>query len=797
MKIKQITVSLMALGLSSLALAVEPFIIKDIRVEGLQRTAPTTVFSYLPVKIGDTFNDGEGENIVKKLYATGFFDDIRVETMGNQVLLTVVERPIISNFDVAGGKTINNNDIKKNLANFGLGQSRVFNPAILQQAINGLYDAYRQKGKTAVTITPNVTRLERNRVAIELKIDEGATTTIKSIQFNGNQHFSSSKLRKQMSLSPHNWMSWLSKNDRFSDGQFKEDLDNLTNFYQDHGYLNFRITNVNVTSSDDKVSQLISISIDEGQRYRWGNITVGGDTREVPLQALQKLVKIKRGRWYNRGQLIDTIKAIQNQMGTNGYAFSQVDVRPTPNDSNGTVDFVLNVIPDRKVYVNQINITGNNKTRDEVLRRELRQMERAPYDISKINRSKERIQQLGYFDNAQVDIKPVANTPDQVDLDMSVKERSTGSINVGAGWAQDDGLLISAGIAQDNLFGTGKSASLQLSRSKVSQVAGLSFTDPYFTPDGVSLGYNLYYRGYNPSKSESNAMDYKTTTVGAGMSLGVPITEHDRVNFGLGVEHLSVNVYEGDYAPQRYQDFVDKNGKNNWIVKGTVGWGRNTTDSAVWPTRGYIVNANVDSGLPGGDLQYYSFSHDQRWYFPLSKNFTLMLYGQLGYADSYGKTKDLPFMYAFSGGGLGSVRGFESGTLGPKYYNHYRGNNNYSSDASSYGGNYIATATAELLFPFPGIKDQHTVRLSLFADAGSVWDNKTYPLESSKAKADKNPYGDKTHKSSFSNEARYSAGVAVTWLSPMGPLKFSYAYPIHKKPEDQLQRFQFQLGTTF
>ncbi len=793
MKIKQITVSLMALGLSSLALAVEPFIIKDIRVEGLQRTAPTTVFSYLPVKIGDTFNDGQGENIVKKLYATGFFDDIRVETMGNQVLLTVVERPIISNFDVTGGKTINNNDIKKNLANFGLGQSRVFNPAILQQAINGLYDAYRQKGKTAVTITPKVTRLERNRVAIELKIDEGATTTIKSIQFNGNQHFSSSKLRKQMSLSPHNWMSWLSKNDRFSDGQFKDDLDNLTNFYQDHGYLNFHITNVNVTSSDDKVSQLISITVDEGKRYRWGNITVSGDTREVPLQALQKLVKIKRGNWYNRGQLINTIKAIQDQMGTNGYAFSQVDVRPTPNDSNGTVDFVLNVIPDRKVYVNQINITGNNKTRDEVLRRELRQMERAPYDISKINRSKERIQQLGYFDNAQVDIRPVVNTPDQVDLDMSVKERSTGSINIGAGWAQDDGLLLSAGIAQDNLFGTGKSASLQLSRSKVSQVAGLSFTDPYFTPDGVSLGYNLYYRGYNPSKSESNAMDYKTTTVGAGMSLGVPVTEHDRVNFGLGIEHLAVNVY-GDYAPQRYRDFVKEHGKNNWIVKGTVGWGRNTTDSAVWPTRGYIVNANVDSGLPGGDLQYYSFSHDQRWYFPLSKNFTLMLYGQLGYADSYGKTKDLPFMYAFSGGGLGSVRGFESGTLGPKYYNQYRGNNNYSSDASSYGGNYIATATAELLFPFPGIKDQHTVRLSLFADAGSVWDNKTYNLT---AEGQKDPYSGKTHKSSFSNEARYSAGVAVTWLSPMGPLKFSYAYPIHKKPEDQLQRFQFQLGTTF
>lgn len=797
MKIKQITVSLMALGLTSLAFAVEPFTIKDIRVEGLQRTAPTTVFSYLPVKIGDTFTDGEGENIVKKLYATGFFDDIRVETMGNQVLLTVVERPIISSFDVTGGKTINNNDIKKNLSNFGLGQSRVFNPAMLQQAVEGLRDAYRQKGKTAVTITPKVTRLERNRVAVELKIDEGTTTTIKTIQFQGNQHYSSRTLRKQMSLSPHNWMSWLSKNDRFSENQFKDDLDNLSNFYQDHGYLNFRITDVNVSNSDDKVSQAISITVDEGERYRWGNVTVGGDTREVPLEALQQLVKIKPGKWYNRGQMINTIKAIQDRMGSNGYAFSQVDVRPMANDSNKTVDFVLNVIPDRKVYVNQINITGNNKTRDEVLRRELRQMERAPYDTSKINRSKERIQQLGYFDNAQVDIKSVPNTPDQVDLDLSVKERSTGSINVGAGWAQDDGLLLSAGIAQDNLFGTGKSASLQLSRSKVSQVAGLSFTDPYFTPDGVSLGYNLYYRGYNPSKSESNAMDYKTTTVGAGVNLGVPVTEHDRVNFGLGLEHLAVKA-DGEYAPERYSKFVDEHGKNNWIVKGTVGWGRNTTDSAVWPTRGYIINANMDSGLPGGDLQYYSFSHDQRWYFPLSKNFTLMLYGQLGYADSYGKTKDLPFMYAFSGGGLGSVRGYESGTLGPKYFNQYKGGG-YSSDATSYGGNYIATASAELLFPVPGIKDQHTVRLSLFADAGSVWDNKTYgPEWDSKHNRWKNsPYGMKAHKSSLSNEARYSAGLAVTWLSPMGPLKFSYAYPIHKKPEDQLQRFQFQLGTTF
>ncbi|PIT10480.1 outer membrane protein assembly factor BamA [Snodgrassella communis] len=791
MKLKQITVSLMALGLSSLALAVQPFTIKDIRVEGLQRTAPTTVFSYLPVKIGDTFTDAEGENIIKRLYATGFFDDVRVETMGNQVLLTVVERPIISNFDVTGGKSINNNDIKKNLSSFGLGQSRVFNPVTLEQAMLGLQDAYRQRGKNAVKITPKVTRLERNRVALELKIDEGSTTTIKSINFIGNKQFSTHTLRNQMSLSQRSWTSWLTRDDRYSDTQLQQDLDKINNYYQDHGYLNFRIADVKVNSSEDKTAQMINITVDEGARYRWGKVTVNGDTREVPVESLQKLIKIKQGKWYNRSQMIDAIRAIQEKMGSSGYAFCQVNIRPIPDENTHIVDFVLSVVPDRKVYVNQINITGNNKTRDEVLRRELRQMERAPYDVSKINRSKERIQQLGYFDNAQVDVKPVADTPDQVDLDVSVKERSTGSINVGAGWAQNDGLLLSAGISQDNLFGTGKSASLQLSRSKVNQVAALSFTDPYFTPDGVSLGYNMYYRGYNPSKSDSNSMDYKTTTIGAAMTMGVPITEYDRVNFSLGAEHLAVNLY-GDYAPQRYAEFVKKYGKDNWIFKGTVGWGRNTTDSAVWPTRGYIINANIDSGLPGGDLQYYNISHDQRWYFPLSKNFTFMLYGQLGYADGYGKTKDLPFMYAFNGGGLGSVRGYESGTLGPKYFNRYS-DGSYSNDSSSYGGNYIATATAELLFPLPGIKDQHTVRLSVFADAGSVWDNKTYNYFD-----EKNPYGgSKTHKSSFGNEMRYSAGLAITWLSPMGPLKFSYAYPINKKPEDQLQRFQFQLGTTF
>ena len=796
MKLKHLTAVLMALGHASVALAAAPFTIQDIRVEGLQRTEPATVFNYLPVKVGDTFTDAQGEEIIKNLYATGFFDDVRVETLGNQVLLTVVERPVISSLSVTGGKTLSNDAIRKNLDAFGLGQSRSFNQATLNQAIAGLQQEYRNRGKNSVSITPEITRLERNRVAVDVKIDEGATTTITDIEFNGNERYSDRQLRNQMSLSEGGLFTWISKSNRFSDTKFRQDLERINDFYQNNGYFDFRITDVDVAMSEDKKAQTIKVDVHEGQRYRWGKVAIEGDTREVPKAELEKLLTMKEGRWYDRSKMMDSLKTMQDRMGSAGYAFSQIDVRPQANPETGVVDFTLVVVPDRKVYVNRINISGNNKTRDEVVRRELRQMESAPYDVSKIQRSRERVELLGYFDNVQVDAQPVAGTPDQVDLNMSVNERATGSLEVAAGWVQDDGLVLSAGVSQDNLFGTGKSVSARVSNAKVSKQASLSFTDPYFTPDGVSLGYDIYYRGYNPYKSDNNRLGYKTDTYGIGARMGVPVTEYDRVNFGLGLERLNVKLY--DNPPQRYDDFVNQNGEKNWIVKGNVGWGRNKTDSALWPTRGYMTSVNLDAGLPGGDLQYYSLTHDQKWFFPLSKDFTLMLSGEVGYADGYGKTEQLPFFQNFYGGGLGSVRGYESGSLGPKYKTQYT-DGTLSSSVSSYGGNYKAYAGAELLFPLPGIKDQRTVRLSLFADAGSVWDGRTYnsaPYSSSNPNGTNGAYAGE-HKSTFSNELRYSAGAAVTWLSPLGPMKFSYAYPMKKKPEDQIQRFQFQLGTTF
>lgn len=799
MKLNKLSFALFAAGLSSWALAASPFTIQDIRIEGLQRTDASTVLGYLPVKVGSTFTDGEGEQMIKNLYATGLFDDVRVETMGNQVLLTVVERPIINTLTVTGGKTFPSDTIKKNLDSFGLGQSQPFNQAILNQAVAGLQQEYANQGKLSATITPEVTRLSRNRVDITLKVNEGETTHIKEIDFEGNQHFSDRTLRRQMQLDRNGLLSWLSKDDRFSDEKFRQDLQSITDFYQNEGYFEGRVEDADVRLNADRTEQTLWIKVHEGERYRWGKVNIEGDFREVPREELEALLKMREGKYYNRSQMVESLQSIQDRMGQAGYALAQVAVQPQPDQANRTVDFTLVVNPGRKFYVNQIHISGNNKTRDAVIRREMRQTEAAPYDAAKINRSKDRIQLLGYFDDVKVETRPLPDTPDQVDIDVSVKERSTGSVEVAAGWVQDTGLVLSAGVAQDNLFGTGKSANFRIARGKTQNTASLSFTDPYFTPDGVSLGYDVYYRGFMPYKSSSSSSgsnNYETTRIGLGARMGVPVTEYDRINFGLGVEHLTVKLHGNrDNQPYRYQEFIRNHGEKNWILKGNIGWGRNKTDDALWPTRGYTTSVNADLGLPGGNLQYYILTHDQRWFFPLSKDFTLMLSGEIGYSGKYGSTSNVPFFNNFYGGGLGSVRGYESGSLGPKVYENYNG----STNIVNYGGTYKAYASAELLFPFPGVKDQRSVRLSLFADAGSVWDGKTY---NPRSYGPTNPNGTngyylQDHHSTFSKELRYSVGAALTWLSPLGPMKFSFARPMKRQDRDQIQRFQFQLGTTF
>lgn len=779
MKLKPLGLAVITALLSSYAWGVEDFVVQDIRIEGLERTEPSTIFSYLPIKIGDTFTDIRGEEIIKSLYSTGFFEDIQVETQNNQVLLTVTERPIINSLNVSGAKMIPNDNIKKTLESMGLVQARVFDPVILARAVEGLRSEYMNLGKNQVNIEPQITKLDRNRVAIDLKITEGDTTVLRDIRFSGNEHFSERTLRDEMDLTENGLFTWFTKSNRFSGEKLSTDLQKIIQFYRNHGYFNAQIINTEVLPDQKHPEDLnLHITLNEGQRYRWGLVQLAGDSKEIPMQDLEKLIKVKTGKWFEQNKLEDILSSLQRRLGDNGYANAEINVQPRPDNEH--LNFVLTLIPREKIYVNNIHISGNNKTRDEVIRREMRQMESAPYDYGKIERSKERIQQLGYFGDVNITSVPVENALDQVDLNVSVQEQPTGSIEVAAGYAQDEGVVLSAGVSQDNIFGSGKSASARIVNSSSNKRASLSFTDPYFTPDGVSLGYDLFARSYDARKSSVSS--YKTTTMGGGVRMGVPITEYDRLNFGLGAQHQKLNIYED--SPYRYKKFVEDYGNKNWTITGNIGWGRNTTDSAFWPTRGYMMNVDLEAGLPGGDIQYYKLTHEQKWFFPLTKNLTWMISGAVGYGDGYGKMKTLPFYNHFYAGGLGSVRGFEGSSLGPKV-------REYNNSIDYLGGTRQALLNTELLMPFPGMSKSRTVRFSLFADAGSVWDGKKY------TSADYDYYGDAGHKSTFKNELRYSAGAALTWISPLGPLKFSYAHPLNKKKGDEVQRFQFQLGTVF
>ncbi len=771
MKLKFITTALLGMFLSTPVFAQNTFTIKDIRVEGLQRTEPGTVFSYLPLKVGEPFEQSKAQQAIKSLFATGFFDDVRIEVEGANVIVSVVERPVVAELNISGAKEIKNADIKKSLQSTGLATSRPFDQALLNRAVVSLKQEYVNRGKYAAEITPTVTRLERNRVSVSLAIDEGKSARIRDIEFVGNEAYSSRKLKKEMSLSTGGAFSWISKSNQYSKQKMSADLEKIKALYQNDGYLEFNLDSTQVELSPDKSDIYITINVTEGKRFRTGDIKFVGDLKGIPEEELQKLVSVKKGQIFNHSKIVADTTSVQQRFGQDGYAFAQVNVLPDIHQEEGVADFALAIDPGRKIYVNRINISGNNKTRDEVIRREVRQMEGAVYDGNKINRSKERIELLGYFDGVTVDTPPVPNTGDQVDLDVKVNERNTGTATVGVGYVQGEGIQFSGSISQGNIFGSGKALSLSAATGDVNKFVNLSFTDPYFTVDGVSLGYDLYWNRYDPNSSYS--VRYKTENYGVGARMGIPITEHDRVNFSLGAENTDVTLYSN--SPNRYKAFVADHGKSNVTIKGGVNWGRDKRDSALWPTRGYVMSAGLEAGLPGGDLNYYRLNHQQTWFFPLSKNFTFMLNGKVGFADGYGDTEKLPFFQNFYMGGIGSVRGYETSSLGPK-----------DSDDDYLGGSRMAVANAELLFPLPGLKDSKAVRFSLFFDAGSLWD-KERTINSSTGEME----------GGFSDGLRYSTGLAFTWLSPMGPLKFSYAVPLKKKREDNLQRFQFQMGTTF
>jgi outer membrane protein insertion porin family len=758
---KNLIAGMIAALFASSTLALEPFTIKDIRVEGIQRTEAGTVFSYLPVKVGDTMTDEKSAQAVKALFGTGFFKDVRLEVADGVLIVLVDERPAIAAVDFVGLKAFDKEQLRKGLREVGLAESRIFDRALVDKAEQELKRQYLAKGHYAVQITTTITPLERNRVGVNFSIDEGEIATIKQINIIGANAFKEKELLGLFVLQTPSWMSWYTKNDQYSKQKLSGDLETLRSFYLDRGYLEFNVESTQVSISPDKQSIYITINIVEGEKYTVSSVKLAGELL-VAEEELTKLVKLRPGDTYSRERLTETTKAISERLGNEGYAFANVNAAPELDKDKRQVAFTVFIDPGRRVYVRRVNIAGNTRTRDEVIRREMRQLESSWYDGAKINKSRTRIDRLGYFDEVTLETPAAPTTTDQVDVNINVKERPTGNLMLGAGFSSTEKIVLSGSIQQQNLFGSGKFLGLGINTSKSNRVYSLSYTDPYYTIDGISRGFDVYHKNLDTSSLTSLAT-YGAKSTGGGVRYGVPISEDDQINFGLSADQTTLQIL--DTSPQRYKDYVRDYGATTRTLLGSIGWAKDTLDSRLYPTKGHITRVGGEVALPGGNLHYYRTNLQHQHYFPLSRQFTLAVNGELAVANGLG-SHPLPFFKNYYAGGVGSVRGYDGNSLGPV---------DPTTD-ERLGGNRRIIASAEVLFPLPGMGQDKSVRLGAFFDAGQVW-----------GVGDKLKLGD----------LRYSTGLSAAWNSPVGPLKFSFGFPINDQSGDKLQRVQFQMGTLF
>jgi outer membrane protein insertion porin family len=748
---------LLASAVSLAAWAIDPFVVRDIRVEGAQRTEAGTIFSYLPIKVGDRVTDQTISSAVKALYATGFFRDVRLEAQGDVLIVAVEERPTISSITYVGNKEFDTDTIKKALKDVGIAEARIFDRSALERAEQELKRQYITRGKYAANVQTTVTPQERNRVAINFTIDEGDSAKIARINIVGAKAFTEKQLLTEMTLTTPGWFTWYTKNDQYSKQKLSGDLEVLRSFYTNRGYLEFNVDSTQVSITPDKEDIYITVNITEGPRFTVGDVRIAGDL-VVPADELQRLIRIKPGDVYSREKLQASAKDISDRLGAEGYAFANVNAVPELNRENQSASFTFYVDPGRRAYVRKINVTGNAKTRDEVIRREFRQLEDAWYDGPRIDRSKVRVKRLGYFDDINVETPPVPGVPDQVDVEVSVTEKSTGNLLAGVGYSSAEGIVLNASVSQQNIFGSGNALALGVNTSRYNRTYSVVFTEPYYTVDGVSRTIEAYQKSLDPTGLP--IAQYASSTYGAAVGFGVPITESDTINFGARVEHTNIDVFSD--TPQVYIDFVNEFGASTNAYIVTAGWSRDTRDDILYPTQGRLQSVFLETGLPFGDLSYYKAQYVQSVYWPLYGNFVLMGRVDLGYGDGFGN-KPLPFFKAFFAGGVNSVRGYDTASLGPR-----------DAFGNALGGKSKVVANVELFYPI--LKGDKAVRASVFVDAGQIRADGTQP-----------------EFESF----RYSSGLGVTWNSPIGPLKFSYAIPLNAKEGDREQRFQFQAGAAF
>ncbi|MDD5180422.1 MAG: outer membrane protein assembly factor BamA [Gallionellaceae bacterium] len=760
MKLKKIA-GLIPLLYATSAAAIEPFVVKDIRVEGIQRTEAGTVFSYLPVKVGETLDDEHATAAIRALFATGFFKDVRLEVEQGVLIVLVHERPAIASVEIEGVKDFPKDQLRDNLKLIGLGEGRIFDKSALDKSEQELKRQYVARGKYGVTVNTTVTELERNRVAINFNVVEGEVSKIKQINVIGNHAYSESELRDMMKLDTDNWMSWFSKSDQYSKQKLSADLETLRSFYLDAGYMEFSIDSTQVFITPDKKDIYITINLTEGAKYTVSDIKFAGPENILPHEQMRKLVMIKPGDTFSRKELTASSTQIAERLGDDGYAFANVNAVPDLDKEKHQAAFTFMVDPGQRVYVRRINIAGNTKTRDMVIRREFRQMEGEWFSGGKAKKSKQRVDRLDYFSEVNIETNAVTGTNDQLDVALSVKEKNTGDFSVGAGVSSGEGLVLSTAITERNLFGSGNYLSTQINTSKVNQVYSVSYTNPYYTEDGMSRGFDLYKRDTNTTNTAVS--QYNSSTLGAGVRYGVPIGDEDTIHYGLSAEQTSLTL--APISPQRFIDYVKLFGANTTNLLGTVGWSSDNRDSAIYTTEGATRRAFAELSLPVSNQRYYKLTYQHQQFYPVSRELTLMLNGEGGLAGGYGGMP-LPFFKNFYAGGTGSVRGYEPSSLGPR-----------DSLNNALGGTKRIVGNAEMLFPVPFMPKEKSVRMSVFADAGTVFGPDNAIAEAT--------------------GLRYSAGVAMTWISPVGPLKVSMGKALNSKPNDKLQKFQFQLGSIF
>jgi len=749
------------------AMAAAPFVVKDIRVEGIQRTEAGTVFTYLPVRVGETFSDDKSVATIKALYATGIFKDVRLEKDGDVLVVIVEERPAIAKVDFTGTKEFEKDLLVKALKDIGVGEAKTFDKATTDRAEQELKRQYLSHGLYGVKVTTTVTPLERNRVSIDFKVDEGEIARIKQINIVGNKAFKDKELRDQLTLNTSGWFSWYTKADQYSKTKLTGDLEALRSFYLDRGYVEMNVESTQVSITPDKKDIYLTINITEGEQYTVKDFKFEGEMfgRE---DELRQLVLLRSGKTYSGAALTATNKLITERLGTFGYAFANVNANPEIDRDKREVSFTFMIDPGKRAYVRHMTISGNTTTRDEVIRREFRQFESSWYDANKIKLSRDRVDRLGYFKEVTIDTPEAQGTSDQVDVNLAVIEKPTGNFQIGGAFSQAEKFSLSASIQQANFAGSGNTVGIDLNTSKYSRTIAFSHTNPYYTDDGVSRGFEVYLRTFKPPAINIGAYTIKQT--GGRVSWGVPFSEIDTVFFGIGLERSEVET--DSTSPTFYKQYViDQGGPASGIgsvvsnsVPLTVAWGRDSRDSALTPTLGRYQRANLELDIVG-DSKYYRAVYEHQWYKPLTTNITLALKGEFDYGHGIG-SKPYPVFKNFYAGGIGSVRGYYGSSLGVVD----------PVNLDALGGASRMIGNAELQMPFPGQGKDRSLRWFGFLDGGQVYRE-----------------GEKMRLS----ELRFSTGLGISWISPVGPLKLSYAKPLNAKYGDRLERFQFQMGTGF